>query len=638
MSGINYVTREDGYDSLIMPEIDGDFLDIDEILEDYPYFLDSMENEDYYIENGLCSFLDEIIFDNKVVGFAAFQIINRSTLLLIECYIMPEFRCNGLFYNEICKLSSLAPIFGILQPPRNVVELLIDYDFAKKVNDDIVVSGIEFYFDEFEVESSNGRKIGEDDLEPTNFYDLSINSSILVRDDEVIYHDILVNDLSNYGVRKKLTDDYFNNIKNLFSQDLSEFIDLIVELKENIPQELLGYDDIVGQGEGLSEYMQELVNNEIISHENAMEIKQLLIKEYESGEINDETIEERFLSLIAESMPDELKLDLFDEFLDSDPENEEMQSFKEFLDLIGQNEELNANVFNALLSGDDEKVMDLVGNALIEDEKFSEDFLNLVDKWSDEDDYADIPDEDFDFLNSLDLNLDSPYPVAEMMWGPNDDKYKLDDTFYGKDYPICHDIYFFRVLNTVKTTNNLQFALATSDIKGAATSQLIESFLFDNAFITDEVNYDNWDEFAHDELTIPDLKDILRQNNLKVSGNKQVLIDRIAENQVPLDEFKSQKVVVTSEGDEFLRNNAWIKFYDDFLNKFDFNDYLKYLDNNEGEFIETTLKYLDEHLKLAKQEENQQYMMDCSMAKEIISVIGKEYLEKIMGGEKFVLE
>ena len=619
MSKINYIIREDGSPKLFSVETEFDFLDLDEILEDYPYILDSMENEEYYIENDICSFFDEILFENKVVGFATYDTRNMTDLLLCECYILPEFRGKRLFFDEICKMIFIAENFGILQPTRNIVDLLVDYSFAKNVTEDIVVSGIPFYFDEIDAKSYKNRELDEDEMDPSYFYDLSINSTISVDNDDIIYHNLLENDLRRHGKRKELDESYFTNIKDFFTEN--DFDDVIEELIKNLPQIKFGYDEIIGNGEGLSDYMQSIVDNGMISYDKAIEIKQQLISEFESGQLKDEDIDERFTVLISNELSDSLQLDFMNDLLDFDSENEDEQMLKSFFDLIGQDEKLTENIFNAMINDDFNEFEKLMMNAM-EDEKFSDEFITLVENMKDEeDDLMDFSQQDIDFIESLGLNLDSPYPVAEMMWGPNDDKYKLDDTYYGKDYPISYDIYIFRVLNSIKKHNNLKIALATAEMKGSATSQLMESTLFENEFINNEVNYENWNEFANNELTIPDLKDILRQNNLKISGKKQELIDRISENQIPLDEFESEKVSITPLGEEFLQENSWIKLYDDFLNKFDFNDYVKYLDNNEGELIEVTLKYLEEHLKLAKKENDSDYIKDCSIAHDMISTI-----------------
>ena len=611
MSKIDYIIREDGQSQLICIERECDFLDLDEILEDYPYILDSMEKENYYLENEICSFFSEILFENKVVGFAAYEPRYKTDLMLVECYILPEFRGNRLFFDELCKMQFIIGTFGILQPTRNIVDLLLDFSFAKKINDNIVASGIPFYFDEIDAKSYKHRELYEDKMDPSYFYDLSINSTIFVENDDVIYHDLLENDLRRNGQRKELTENYFTNIKEFFAEN--DFDDLIEELKENLPHIKFGYEEIIGSGEGLSDYMQNIVDNDMISYDKAIEIRQQLINEFESGQLKEKDIDDRFTDLVSNELSDSIKTDLLNDLSNIDDENKDEIILKEFFDLISHDEKLTSDIFQTIIEDNPDEFEKLMINAL-EDEKFADGFFKLVEDMDDEDDFMDFSQEDLDFIESLDLNLDSPYPVADMMWGPNDDGYKLDDTYYGKDYPISHDIYIYRVLNSLKKYNNLKIALATAEIKGAATLQMIESTLYICQFISDEVNYENWDEFANSELTIPDLKDILRENNLKVSGKKQELIDRVYENQLKLDKFRTEKVSLTPIGEEFLKENSWIEFYDDFLNKFDFNDYVKFLDNNEGELIEVTLKYLEEHLELAKKEDNQEYINDCIIA------------------------
>lgn len=611
---------------MITPESDFDFLDTDEILNGYPYILESMNEEEYYLENDLCFAFDEIVYENRVVGFATFELHDESVLMLTECYILPEFRGKKLFFNELSKMIFSAPEFGILQPTRNVVELLIDYSYAKKVSDDIVVSAVDFYFDNFDARSDIRDEI-EEDIPCSNFYDLSIASTILVCDGEVIYHSLLENDLRKYGMRKELNEDYFKGVREFLLKNQGEFESLIDELKDGLPEEKLGYDIIIGDGEGLSEFMQGLVENEIVSYKKALEIKEQLIREYESGQLTDDSIDERLAVLLLGEMQDSLMSEGFQELLDF-PENDDAQLMKEFFEVIGDNEELGADIFNAILSDDEEGFENIIFSAMDSDDEFSNRMMDLIEDLED-DDQLQLPGGEYLDIESLGLNSDSPYPVAEMMWGPNDDKYRLDDTYYGKDYPISHDIYIFRVLKSLKKHNNLEFALLTAGMTGAMTPHAVESELHMRDLINDEVTYDNWDEFANDCLTVSDLKDMLRQNNLKVSGKKQELIDRVAENRIPLSEFKSNKVLVTPNGEEFLRQNPWIDFYDTFLDKFNFNDFVKYLDNNGGDLIDVTIGYLKQHLDLAKKENDLEYIADCSIALEMISLGGEKFLKKL---------
>ena len=612
ISKIDFVIREPGNPEFFSSESESEFLRMDKILKDYPYICDAIESENYNLQKNYCTLFDEILFEDKVVGFASFVMI-REHFLLRDCFILPEFRKKGLFYEELGKMSLITENFGILQPTRNFVELLIDYSFAEKFNEDIVITAMDFYFEDLDALSTRNIGLDENELVASNFYDLSINSTVFIDNDEVIYHKSLENDLQRYGPRKELDDDYFKNLKKFFKQNEDEFADILFDLTENLPSDKLSYEDIVGSDNELSEGMKGIVEKGFISYEDAQKITKQLIEEYESGKIDDNTIEERMLSLVSENMYNQPKFDTFEEFLDnSEFHDEDDSEARKIFELMEDKGNLASDIFDAVLSDDHEKFERLLTDAL-EDDDFAENLFDLLEEFGD-DDYSQPPAENgFDF-NDLGLNLDSKYPIAEMMWGSNDLRYKLDDTWYGKDYPMSNDIYIYRVLDSVNRNHNLQEAFASAEMEGVMTSQFVEQVLDQAEMIDYKVTYDNWNEFAHDSLTVKDLKEILRDNNLPVSGKKQVLIDRIAENQVPLDNFKSENVYLTQNGELFLEENKWIEFYELYLNKFDFNDYVKYLENNDGEMIEVTVDYLVEHLSLAKKQNNREYIKDCEEA------------------------
>ena len=597
MSKIDYVIRESGLPRLFAAESEWDFLETEEILEEYPYILDSMKREKYYLENELCSFFDEILFENKVVGFATFQLRNMKTLLLTECFILPEFRGKRLFFDEICKMYFVGPEFGILQPTRNVVQLLLDYAFAKNFNDDIVVSAIEFHFDDYDAKSTKNRELDEDEMEPSNFYDLSITSTVFVDGDEVIYHNLLENDLRNGNERKKLDDAYFTNLKKLFSDNADEMNRLTIELKEELPQFQLGFDEYVGRGEGLSELMQNIVDENLITFEEARSIKDQLTREYDSGELTDDMVEQRLLSLLAIDEPSFENMGEFRQLLDSDEmAGSDMSVITDFIDLIGDNDELGNDILKALIAGDESAFQNTITKAMANDDEFMNNFLDLANHYGGES-------EDGYYMDEFEDNC-----------------YKLDNTEYGKDYPVSYDRQMYHLLDSLN--RGADYFMAMNFIESEISShEMLTQLMLHSGLIKTEGKKIDWinrgDSFKKD-----DLKEILRENNLKISGNKPELLKRLSDNNVAYGEtFK-----ITDEGKNYLKEFSWIEFYEEFLYDFDFDDFYKYKDNHEGKLIDLSLNYLNEHIDLARRIDDVEYLENCVLTKKIISDEGNKFL------------
>ncbi|MBR1611270.1 MAG: hypothetical protein IJ672_07315, partial [Methanobrevibacter sp.] len=254
---------------------------------------------------------------------------------------------------------------GILQPTRNIVELLISYAFAKNFSEDIVVSAIDFYFDDFDAVSSKNRELDDEEMSSSNFYDLSINSTIFVDGDEIIYHNLLENDLLKNGPRKELNGEYFDNLKIVFSKNKDELDELVVELKQELPQVEFGFDEIVGRGEGLSEFMQNMVNVSVVTYEEAIGIKKQLTDEYDAGELSDDNVDQRLISLLVDEPPQFEDFSEFKEVLsDFGSDDEEAEVINEFFNMIGDNEELGNNVLQAILTDDAEYFQNLIINAI----------------------------------------------------------------------------------------------------------------------------------------------------------------------------------------------------------------------------------------------------------------------------------
>ena len=590
MSEIEYKIRKDGNPVMFAAESESEPLDTDMVLDEYPYIQEAMYKENYRLKNLLCMVFDEIVFENKVVGFATYDIRDNFEFMMTECYILPEFRGKRLFFDEICKMHLIAPRFGILQPTRNVIELLLDYAFAKYATENIVVSAIDLYLDPFDVKSDDGEECYGLHAPPSNFYDFSICSTLFIHNDEVFYHSLLNNDCLRGLQRKKLDADYFDNIRKVFSKNCVEFEKLIGELKKELPSNNLGYDVIVGYGEGLSEYMQGMVDENIISYERAVEIREQLIKEYQSGEIDDSNIEERFDML---SLSQEVIINDFNELKDlvNSGELYDESGISEFLVAVaGDDDKFGNELLNAVSTGNGDEFQDLMFNHLELDEAFLKEILDF-------DEYA------MDYERSV-IEIEKELQ----------NKYRLDDTNYKGDYPTNYDWEIYTVLHALNYGDNYYDALTGVYFDSLVSLDELTNLLIKSEFIKkDGIIKVDW---VNDKSNcpVPYLKRILNNNGLETEGTKDELIKRLVDNNVTLgDSFN-----ITSKGKNHLKKFVWIGYYEHFLYEFDFIDFCRYRESHQGNIKEISLSYLDEHIKLAKESSDEYYLEECLDAKEEI--------------------
>ena len=512
------------------------------------------------------------------MGFTFYELNSSTKFVLNEIYILPEFRGNSLFLLEINILLAAGNSLSILQPTKNIVEILIHYGFAYKLSENIVASAISFDFKNEDVLCNSNEKFDDEQIMSSNIYDLDIRSILFLMDistpgrNIIYYHEELENDFNRYGKRKHLNNSYFNVIKDLFLQNSEEFTQIMFDLKDKLPKSQLGFDIVVGHGEEFSDYMQDMVDDGIISKNKAQRIKEVLTEEYRRGEVTDDGIITRFNFFLND-----------------------LDSQIGILD-IPLNTNLCPYCCNPINLSDES--CSICGYNLFFEPDF--DFM------------------DDDFEDGLIIDEDNVSFSLSEFFENLKPRYKLEDIDYRKDYSTSYDLDQFKLLTFIDEYHNLDLAfLIINNLK--LPQEIFSELLFREGYVTYEITKETWSDFANNNLIVDELKDILRYNGLKVSGKKQELIDRIGESDISFDEFVSDKLFLTQKGKDYLNDCSWIELYMNFLSMFDFDDFNRFHDVNDGDFNEIVSKYLDEHIKLAKKKRDFDYLINCFSAKAIFA-------------------
>ncbi|WP_458453384.1 GNAT family N-acetyltransferase [Methanobrevibacter sp.] len=286
---MDIIDREDNTQKVFLSENN---LSVAEILnEHYPYILDSIESEEFILKYDECNMFKELVFEGKVVGFCSYDFSREFiTAALNNIYVLPEYRGNNIFLNEIKSTMEEHNKPSIMEPTRFVVELLIKHGLAYKINDSIVGSAIEFIVPGHHVLSNV--EYGNEELS-THYYDLSICSSIHILDwtqKHIAYSTPLNDDIRRYKDIKQVDEAYVDNLIDFYKDNDVELMNTILKLEEKLSIRNYTLEEVVGEGDELSFYMESLIDDAHVTRSRALQIKRQIIEEYEAGMILNESL------------------------------------------------------------------------------------------------------------------------------------------------------------------------------------------------------------------------------------------------------------------------------------------------------------------------------------------------------------
>ena len=161
----------------------------------------------------------------------------------------------------------------------------------------------------------------------------------------------------------------------------------------------------------------------------------------------------------------------------------------------------------------------------------------------------------------------------------------------------------YNILNFLNSGYDLDYILKESNWVTFSSDDECINYLVSEGYLLDESGEKENSVLTFDDLkehTIPQLKDLLREHNLKVSGKKHELINRLL---AVLNESKTQSLddfavsndyKLTEKALKFLKDDQWIDLYTFALINFRFEDYETYVSNSSKDMITTALNFCDE--------------------------------------------
>lgn len=518
------------------------------ILEDilkskYDSIYDSMIEEKFVLNVDNCNIFNEIRFKEKVVGFSTYTIINDSHLLLTNIYILPSFRGNKLFNKELSRILEEGYVVSIHEPNKIVVTALVNYGYAEKVNDTLVVSAINFNIDIENIVPKNSQLNRDVFLNLTNLYDLDLCASLLfnIENNETFEVHYAISEHDNEKVSLESKDifnkDYFENIVNILTRRDLEIERRLLLLRENLPSVNLEIKELFSSD--LADIFMDYVNEGLVTLNEIKKIKQQLFIDLTRSTIRKQSIPLRLKYLVSN-----------------------LHNTKEKDDSIKNpcpycNEELDYSRRYCVSCG-------------------------------------------YDIFNDVNVKNKNKYLYHDVLTETLSYKYSLNNIIEKKDefneeylisLAICYIIDNLNIKNYYSIFNMAADNYNISNID-------LRQFMYKKGYITYDVLESSWSEEGQ-EFSVSELKNILLENNIKQSGNKTELIERIKSN-ISLTKIKSKVPKITELGFQFKEDCKTILYHNKYLKNYVYEEFEEFFASSEKTSInEITLDFLNQHIEKA---------------------------------------
>ena len=147
----------------------------------------------------------------------------------------------------------------------------------------------------------------------------------------------------------------------------------------------------------------------------------------------------------------------------------------------------------------------------------------------------------------------------------------------------------FNVLNFLNSGYELDDILKEGNFGTFSSADECIEYLVENNYLEAKGGLFTKESLAK-KHTVAQLKELLKKHELKVSGKKQDLVDRL----FPVLNENSGDYELTEKAKEFIKENEWIDLYMFALVAFRFEDYETYVATSTEDNVHTALNFCDE--------------------------------------------
>ena len=278
------------------------------IKEKYPEIEKAMKKEKYIIEYQEFDNFNEIIKDDKIIGFFTTQtrIDNQINIILNECYIIPEKRGQDILKDIIFSIKTYPDMDIILRnPTRQLIKTLEHSGLAIPLEDGITYTIIKLIDSTENIRYTQDKTLTKKAEYTTKLYDQNNSTMITINENKITVNKPRKSEKEKYNIEQhEIKKGYLNNIK-IINLEYKQHMDTLELLYYSKQLEYMTVDNYIGTEKELLPKTIEQLEKHQKTIKEGQKIRQKIQEALEENDITQETIYNRFMYLLEDEEKEE---------------------------------------------------------------------------------------------------------------------------------------------------------------------------------------------------------------------------------------------------------------------------------------------------------------------------------------------